>query len=125
MDFTGIVAIVMGIGIGMLAIWVDYKRKRLIHEERMEALRQGITPPDWLVEVEEKRKTPFRRALGLFIAAIVLIGIGIWLYVSMWWMGLGALAFWGAGPAFLGLALGGAGLVVYLLHKKQDRRDDV
>ncbi len=120
MDITGIVAIVMGIGIGMLAIWVEYKRKRLIHEERMEALRQGITPPDWLVDIEEKRKTPLQRALGLFIAGLILLAIGVWLYVAMWWMGLGSLAFWGAGPAFVGLALGGAGLLIYMIYKRRN-----
>jgi hypothetical protein len=44
-----IVAIVMGIGIGMLAIWLDYRKKRdileLHHRERMTAIERGMEVP--------------------------------------------------------------------------------
>lgn len=44
-----IVAIVMGIGIGMLAIWLDYRKKRdileLHHKERMTAIERGMEVP--------------------------------------------------------------------------------
>lgn len=44
-----IVAIVMGIGIGMLAIWVDYRKKRdifeLHHKERLVAIERGMEVP--------------------------------------------------------------------------------
>lgn len=44
-----IVAIVMGIGIGMLAIWIDYRKKRdifeLHHKERMVAIERGMEVP--------------------------------------------------------------------------------
>lgn len=44
-----IVAIVMGIGIGMLALWLDYQRKtrmlELIHKERLLAIERGMELP--------------------------------------------------------------------------------
>lgn len=44
-----IVAIVMGIGIGMLALWVDYRKKREIfelhHKERLLAIERGMEVP--------------------------------------------------------------------------------
>jgi hypothetical protein len=44
-----IVAIVMSIGIGMLAIWLDYRKKRdileLHHKERMTAIERGMEVP--------------------------------------------------------------------------------
>lgn len=44
-----IVAIVMGIGIAMLAVWIDYRKKREIfelhHKERMYAIERGMEVP--------------------------------------------------------------------------------
>ena len=44
-----IVAIVMGIGIAMLAVWIDYRKKRdifeLHHKERMFAIERGMEVP--------------------------------------------------------------------------------
>jgi hypothetical protein len=44
-----IVAIVMGLGIGMLKLWLDYRKKREIlrthHAERMAAIEKGIELP--------------------------------------------------------------------------------
>ncbi|MEJ0084727.1 MAG: hypothetical protein WDO72_03545 [Pseudomonadota bacterium] len=44
-----IVAIVSGIGIGMLSIWSEHKRKaqllEQLHRERMMALDKGVEPP--------------------------------------------------------------------------------
>ncbi|HLA74051.1 MAG TPA: hypothetical protein VK624_21285 [Steroidobacteraceae bacterium] len=44
-----IVAIVCGIGIGMLSIWSEHKRKaqllEQLHRERMVALDKGVEPP--------------------------------------------------------------------------------
>jgi hypothetical protein len=45
----GLVAVVMGIGVGMLAIYCDYRRRRemfeLHHKERMAAIEKGIELP--------------------------------------------------------------------------------
>jgi hypothetical protein len=48
--FIPIVAIVMGIGIGMLGIWSEHKRKAQLleqnHRERMQAIEKGIPLPE-------------------------------------------------------------------------------
>lgn len=47
--FIPIIAIVLGIGIGMLGLWLDYQRKtrmfELYHKERLLALERGIELP--------------------------------------------------------------------------------
>src|SRR6187431_2380002 len=47
--FIPIVAIIMGIGIGMLAIWSEHKRKAQLleqnHRERMHAIEKGLELP--------------------------------------------------------------------------------
>lgn len=44
-----IVGIVMGVGIGMLALWIDYRKKRdifeLHHKERLLAIERGMEVP--------------------------------------------------------------------------------
>jgi len=60
-----IAAIVLGIGAGMLAIWVDYRKKReffqLHHAERMAAIEKGIEvpplPPEFFANYR-KQRTP-------------------------------------------------------------------
>lgn len=47
--FIPIIAIVMGIGIGMMSLWLDYQKKirlfELNHKERLFALERGIELP--------------------------------------------------------------------------------
>ena len=49
--FIPIIAIVMGIGIGMLAIYLRYRKRKEIsahyHQERMAAIEKGIECPPW------------------------------------------------------------------------------
>jgi|GEM_PF-288408 len=64
-----IVAIVMGIGIGMLAIWLDYRKKREIyqlhHAERMAAIEKGVEvpplPPELFQTSRQANATPAKR----------------------------------------------------------------
>ena len=104
-----IVAIVMGIGIGMLAIWIDYRKKRdifeLHHKERMVAIERGMEVPP-LPEAlfagnrESRCTTPadyLRRGLlwllvGLAIAAALAINRAL------------DTAAWGLIPIAVGLA---------------------
>jgi hypothetical protein len=63
---TGIVAIIMGSGIGMLALWLDYRKKRdifqLHHAERMAAIEKGIElpplPPEFFQSNRQGLRTP-------------------------------------------------------------------
>ncbi|MCD4734300.1 tetraspanin family protein [bacterium] len=124
-ELIPLIFIVMSIGIGMLALWLDYRRKQFLHQERMESLRQGITPPDWLAEAEKKaKKTPAEKAKGFFIAGGILLAIGIWMVVSMFWMGMGYVAFWTGAPGFVGLALIAAGFIIRSGSKGQDSFDE-
>ena len=106
MDVVGFTAVFMGIGIGMLAIWLDFRRKKLIHEERMEALRQGITPPDWLTEIEKNKKTPKERAFKYFVSGSILALIGLVCFLGCTFQGLPLwIGFWASVPGWIGLAL--------------------
>jgi hypothetical protein len=103
-----IVAIVMGIGIGMLALWLDYRKKRdifeLHHKERMAAIEKGMEVPPLPAELfsdYRKRRTPadsLRRGL-------VLLPLGIAIVIALYMTpGAGAkAAYWGLVPAALGL----------------------
>jgi len=61
-----IVAIVMGIGVGMLALWVDYSKKREIfelhHKERMLAIERGMEVPPLPEGLFGNRQCDARRA---------------------------------------------------------------
>ena len=58
-----ITAIVMGIGIGMLGLWTDHKRKSQLleqtHRERMAAIEKGIElPPMPPISMARQRPRP-------------------------------------------------------------------
>ena len=113
MDVVGFTVVFMGLGIGMLAIWLDYRRKKLVHEERLEALRQGITPPDWLGELEKKHKTPRERAGKFFIPGLILLLIGAGSFLGCTFMGLPLwIGFWASSPGWVGLALIVVGVLI-------------
>ena len=73
-----IVAIVMSLGIGMLAIWVDYRKKRdmfeLHHKERLIAIERGMelpALPEAFYSPLDRNKRPRHLLTGM-----------IWLYCS-------------------------------------------
>jgi hypothetical protein len=103
-----ITAIVMGIGMGMLALWLDFRRKRdlfeLHHKERMAAIEKGMDVPPLPPELfrdYRRRRAPadyLRRGLVLLLVGGAVV---IALYMSP---GAGAkAAFWGLVPAAIGL----------------------
>jgi len=61
--FIPIVAIVMGIGIGMLSLFLDYRKKRdmfaMHHQERMAAIEKGMElpplPPEFFQEARRSK----------------------------------------------------------------------
>jgi Domain of unknown function (DUF6249) len=114
-----IIAIVMGIGIGMLALWLDYRRKRdvyaLFHKERMAAIEKGMEvpplPTDFFNDYNKGRQRPIaeylRRGLvWLFIGAAVVLG----LYGS----GDHENALWGLIPT----GFGAANLLYYVIARR-------
>src|SRR5579862_9880043 len=56
-----IVAIIMGIGLAMIGVWLDYRRRKelfeLHHKERLAAIEKGIEVPPLPVEFFENRRT--------------------------------------------------------------------
>jgi hypothetical protein len=108
--FIPIVAIVMGIGIGMLSIYFGYRKRKemfaLHHQERMAAIEKGIELPplpDEFFSDNGKPRSPHRKLLtGL-----------IWLFIGLSWMiafyvrptrGMDGAAIYGLIPATIGLA---------------------
>lgn len=72
-----IVAIVMGLGLAMFAMWFNFRRRRMVHEERMKAIELGRDVPEYA----EPRKDPLRTGIillsfGLGISAAIGITSG-------------------------------------------------
>lgn len=99
----GAVAAPMGIGIGILALWFDYKKRQNLiqacHEERMAALEKGLELPPYPREPfsdsgSDENDTP---STGLRPGLILLgLGIGAWFF-----LGNLALILVGLGVAYL------------------------
>ena len=103
-----LVAIIMGVGIGMLSLFLQFRRKRdmfqLYHAERMAAIEKGIElpplPPEFFQDTGRTAPAPVRHRRG----GLVLLFLGIAVCVALW--GTGARAYlWGLTPAAIGLAL--------------------
>ena len=102
-----IVAIIMGVGIGMLSIYLEFRRKsdtlKLYHAERMAAIEKGVElpplPDEFFRRSGSREPGPVRhRRTGL-----VLLFLGLAIAAAMW--GMHILAFWwGLVPAAIGLA---------------------
>jgi hypothetical protein len=116
-----IVAIIMGIGIGMLALTLNYRRKRemfqLHHAERLAAIEKGIELPPLPPEFFESYRRPpgpanytyLRRGVMLVLISAVLF-VGIEAEDSL------QDAWWGLLPGAVGLA----DLMIYFLVRRRD-----
>jgi len=107
--FIPIVAIVMGIGIGMLAIWSEHKRKSQLleqnHKERMHAIEKGIelpALPPGLIGVSNGPATA--SAAKALRSGIMLTLIGILLFFAIGVSGGDEGALFGLIPAAVGVA---------------------
>lgn len=110
-----VVAIVLGIGIAMLAMYLDFRKKRemiqLYHAERMAAIEKGVElpplPDDYFTGGNAGPSSPARtRRTGLILTFLGIgISLGLWgsgLVGDFWWWGLLPL---GLGVGFLLAAL--------------------
>lgn len=104
-----IIAIVMSIGIGMLALTLNYRRKReifqLYHAQRMAAIEKGVELPPLPPEVLEG----FQRTSGPpqyvhLRRGLMLLFIGVVLFVAIYASDGLEDAWWGLLPAAIGLA---------------------
>jgi len=102
-----IISIIMGIGIGMLAVYLGYrKRKELLdhfHQERMAAIEKGIECPPWpdkLLADENTPPSPRRHLLK----GLVWLFIGLAAMVAIYVEDELGHALFGLIPASIGLA---------------------
>ncbi len=104
-----IVAIVMGIGIGMLAIFLHYlKRKHMLalyHQERMAAIEKGIElpplPDAFFADDAPEPRSPHRRLLTGLVLLFLGLALTLALYVEMHQQYLYGLIPAAIGAAFL------------------------
>jgi uncharacterized membrane protein YhhN len=125
--FIPIVAIVMGIGIGMLAIWSEHKRKAQLleqnHRERMHAIEKGIELPPLPANLVSTSNGPSTASAAKALrSGIMLTLIGILLYSAIYYAGGHEGALFGLIPA----AVGVANLVyAWILWQKEKRGEKV
>jgi hypothetical protein len=87
-ELIPIVAIVLGIGIGMLAIYLDFRKKRelfqLYHAERMAAIEKGIELPPLPADLLREPRNPEARAARHRRVGLVLVFVGVTVGLALW-----------------------------------------
>ena len=86
--FIPIVAIVMGIGIGMLSLFLDYRKKRemfaMHHKERLTAIEKGMEVPPLPAEFfQDSRRTRVRVPSDYLRRGLILLLGGIALTIAL------------------------------------------
>ncbi len=111
--FIPIVAIVFGIGMGMLSTWTEHKRRSQLleqsHRERMAALEKGLPMPDLPTNLlsrrpEDANADPRHAPLRAMRSGLTLLGIGIVLFFGLDRLTDGDVALFGLIPAVIGVA---------------------
>ena len=122
--FIPIVAIVMGIGMGMLSTWTEHKRRAQLleqsHRERMAALEKGQPMPDIplaLISGKAEDSTPRNAPLRAMRSGLTLLGIGIVLFFGLMRLAGDDVALFGLIPA----VIGAANLVYAFLLSRKER----
>ena len=124
--FIPIVAIVMGIGIGMLSLYLNYRKKRdiyeLHHKERMAAIEKGMELPPLPMEFfRDTRDAGKRTPEGRLRSGLVLLLVGAAVAFALYHSSNGSQEawVWGLVPA----AVGVANLVVWAVSRKNPPAD--
>jgi Domain of unknown function (DUF6249) len=118
-----VIAIVMGIGIGMLSLYLDYRKKRSIyelhHKERMAAIEKGMEVPPLPAEFfqDSRRKQPRARSWYLRVGLIWLL-VGVAVTVASY-TEHHRQTLWGLVPVAVGLAY----LLFYFIDGRDNKRD--
>ena len=107
--FIPIVAIIMGVGVGMIAIWSEHKRKAQLleqnHRERMHAIEKGIQLPPLPENLVSGGNGPSTASAAKSMRSgvmLVLIGIILWFAIDR--VGSSDAALFGLIPAAVGIA---------------------
>lgn len=106
-----IVAIVMGVGIGMLGLWIDYRKKRdifeLHHKERMLAIERGMEVPPLpeALLAPDKREEAKGNVPGDYLRrGLLWLLVGLGLSIALAMNSSVNTATWGLIPIAVGLA---------------------
>jgi Domain of unknown function (DUF6249) len=123
--FIPIIAIIMGIGVAMLAIWSEHNRKAQLleqnHRERMQAIEKGIELPALPANLVGMSNGPSTASAAKSLrSGIMLLLIGILLYVGLERGGGSQGALFGLIPAAVGIA----NLVYAAIQWKKEQGSD-
>lgn len=124
-----IVAIVMGIGIGMLGLWTDHKRKsqllEQLHRERMAAIEKGIELPPMTLDANASlAATPQNNVANparVLRMGVLMLGIGLVLFFGLIVVGAREASVFGLIPATLGVANLAYAAVLFRNESKAER----
>jgi hypothetical protein len=101
-------AIVMSLGIGMLGLWADHKRKSQVleqtHRERMAAIERGVQLPPMNVDPMTNKPTVVANPARVLRNGVFMLSLGVVLYFALDTVGASAAAVFGLIPATIGLA---------------------
>ena len=122
--FVPILAITLGIGTGMLSLFLNYKKRRdmftMYHQQRMAAIDKGVDLPPMPAEffMEDRRHnrlaSPHRTLLRGLILLLGSIGAGVALYLNYREI-----------QAFYALIPGGIGLAFILYYLLVGRKEAI
>jgi hypothetical protein len=124
-----ITAIVMGIGIAMLGLWTDHKRKSQLleqtHRERMAAIEKGVTlPPMNADPLTNKPLGNVANPARVLRNGVFMLSLGIVLYFALITVGAGAAAVFGLIPGTIGLANLAYAAVLFNRERKAEANKD-
>jgi hypothetical protein len=124
--FIPIIAIIMGVGIGMIAIWSEHRRKAQLleqnHRERMLAIEKGLELPPLPENLVGTSNGPSTASAAKSLrSGVMLVLIGLVLWVAIDRVGGSDAALFGLIPA----AVGVANLLYALIQWKKEQAGDV
>jgi uncharacterized membrane protein HdeD (DUF308 family) len=124
-----VVAIIMGIGIAMLGMWTEHKRKsqllEQLHRERMAAIEKGIELPPMSAEVNSSVSSVTSHVPNpgrVLRTGVFMLTFGIVLYFALDVVGASQAAVFGLIPATLGVANLAYAAVLFSNERKAEQQ---
>ena len=118
--FIPLVAIIMGIGVGMLALWLDHQKKihilELHHKERLMAIERGMEVPPLPVEFFLERGKSETSLDSNLRWGLILFLLGLAIATALILNDDSSSAAWGLIPIAIGLAQ----LIFYSIGRRQE-----
>ena len=123
--FIPIIAIIMGVGAGIVAIWSEHKRKAQLleqnHRERMQAIEKGLELPPLPANLVSGGNGPSTASAAKSLrSGIMLVLIGVVLFFAIGVAGGREGALFGLIPAAVGIA----NLVYAAIQWKKEQADE-